>query len=132
MTVCLRGGAVLEEELSHLCWVITAEQKQERRESAAKVLAAHVVPFLQLCFRSGASVAAGGFHTCAVTARGELVCFGGTGDGQCTVPAGLGPVLSAAAGSFHTCAVTADRRLVCFGQNGPQCSVPEGFGTVVC
>ena len=74
------------------------------------------------------AVAAGMCHTCAVTASGELLCFGSKRDGRCDVPPGLGPVVDVAAGSRHTCAVTAAGKLVCFGRNYEgQCEVPRNF-----
>ena len=80
------------------------------------------------------AVAAGYYHTCAVKASGELVCFGGNNDsGQCDVPADLGPVVAVAAGYYHTCAVKASGELVCFGGNNDsgQCDVPADLGPVV-
>ena len=77
------------------------------------------------------AVAAGGSYTCAVRADGRLVCFGNNEDGQCEVPAALGPVLAVAAGAGHTCAVRADGRLVCFGNNEDGlCEVPAALGPV--
>ena len=43
------------------------------------------------------AVAAGWYHTCAVKADGQLVCFGWNDDGQCAVPAEFGPVSAVAA-----------------------------------
>ena len=64
-------------------------------------------------------------------AGGRLVCFGLIGEGQCAVPADLGPVSAVAAGWYHTCAVKADGQLVCFGWNDDgQCAVPAEFGPV--
>ena len=79
------------------------------------------------------AVAAGGGHTCAVKASGELVCFGYNHMfGQCDVPPDLGPVVAVAAGESHTCAVKASGELVCFGCNRyRQCNVPRDLGPVV-
>ena len=74
------------------------------------------------------TVASGYFHTCAVKASGELVCFGSNKNGQCEVPPDLGPVVAVAAGPRHTCAVKANGELVCVGETGyGQCDVPPGF-----
>ena len=65
-------------------------------------------------------------HTCAVSAQGQLPCFGWNAYGQCDVPEDLGMVAAVAAGGGHTCAVTAQRRLLCFEWNAyGQCDVPE-------
>jgi len=42
------------------------------------------------------AVAAGFRHTCTVQYDGRLVCFGENADGQCNVPADLGPVMAVA------------------------------------
>ena len=78
------------------------------------------------------AVAAGGGHTCAVKASGELFCFGENGDGQCDVPPDLGPVVVAAAGEYHTCAVKASGELASFGDTGCyQRHVPADLGPVM-
>ena len=74
------------------------------------------------------AVAAAMYHTCAVRASGELVCFGNNRYGQCDVPPGLGPVVAVTAGRYYTCAVTAAGELVCFGDNRfGQCDIPRDF-----
>jgi len=74
-------------------------------------------------------VAAGDYHTCAVTSSGALLCwgynhFGELGDGTTTsrdVPVGIGgvgdAVIKVTAGSYHTCAVTSSGALRCWGRN---------------
>jgi hypothetical protein len=57
-------------------------------------------------------VAAGEHHTAALLADGRVVCWGTNSDGQCNVPADLGPAVQVAAGWFHTAALLADGRVV--------------------
>ena len=80
---------------------------------------------------SGATaVAAGDWHTCAVTAAGGVKCwgediFGQLGDGACcinrTAPVNVSGLSSGitevAAGAVHTCAVTTAGDVKCWGQN---------------
>lgn len=73
------------------------------------------------------SVVAGGQHTCALTAAGDVACWGYNSHGQLgdgtntsrsvpTVVGGLpGPVATIAAGYLHTCVQTTSGALMCWG-----------------
>jgi alpha-tubulin suppressor-like RCC1 family protein len=75
------------------------------------------------------AIAAGAYHTCAITTGGTVACwgynvYGQLGDGTRTNSsrpvrvAGLdGGVTAIAAGVDHTCAVAADGRVTCWGSN---------------
>jgi alpha-tubulin suppressor-like RCC1 family protein len=77
------------------------------------------------------NLAAGASHTCAVTANGEVHCWGGNAHGELGVgmatatpiatPSqvkGLpGPMMMVAAGRFHTCALSPQGSVWCWGQN---------------
>jgi serine/threonine protein kinase/alpha-tubulin suppressor-like RCC1 family protein len=74
------------------------------------------------------SLAAGGMHTCSVSAAGEAFCWGGNSTGQVgdgrtgrtPRPARVGEGLrfrDIAAGVNHTCGVTSEGEAVCWGGN---------------
>ena len=77
------------------------------------------------------NLAAGAGHTCAVTANGEVHCWGGNAHGELGVglasaaPVAMpskvqglpGPMMMVAAGRFHTCAVSPQGGVWCWGQN---------------
>jgi alpha-tubulin suppressor-like RCC1 family protein len=76
------------------------------------------------------AIAAGGYHTCAVTNVNVLMCWGSNSSGQLgdntttnrwtpvMVTGGIsGAVASVAAGAAHTCAVTTAGALKCWGRN---------------
>jgi alpha-tubulin suppressor-like RCC1 family protein len=75
------------------------------------------------------AIDAGDDHTCAVTALGEVKCwgynrYGQLGDGTTTsrsvpvrVPGIAGGALAVAAGWGHTCILTADKSVRCWGNN---------------
>jgi hypothetical protein len=81
-----------------------------------------------VCVGSG-PLAAGEYHTCAVTSGGGLKCwgwndYGQLGDGTTmykTTPAAVSGlssgVTAVAAGEYHTCAVTSGGGLKCWGRN---------------
>jgi alpha-tubulin suppressor-like RCC1 family protein len=72
------------------------------------------------------SVAAGGFHSCALDEDG-VTCWGNDYSGQATVPAGLSNPSAIAAGHEHTCALD-DNGVTCWGHDHRgQATVPAGL-----
>lgn len=78
--------------------------------------------------RNVISLAAGRIFTCALTAAGEVLCWGHNGNGQIGVPSGTptaspvsvidSGVAEIAAGSSHACArMASDNKLKCWGLN---------------
>ena len=71
------------------------------------------------------SIAAGGFHTCAVTEKGGVVCWGSNREGQLgssnetigpvSVPGLETGVQAVRAGLLHTCALLVDGSVKCWG-----------------
>jgi alpha-tubulin suppressor-like RCC1 family protein len=81
-----------------------------------------------LTLTPGASLSAGGHHTCGLSTNGTAYCWGSNasgqlGDGTTTDRAGPVPVLGGltfvaiSAGFSHTCGITADRTSYCWGSN---------------
>lgn len=76
------------------------------------------------------TVAAGGSHTCAVRASGEVVCWGQNHRGQADPPDG--EFTAIAGGVEHSCAVRSDGTITCWGANSyGQTNSPRGRFTSV-
>ena len=81
----------------------------------------------------GQEVAAGSNPLSAASKPASYVAAWGLNtDGQCKVPANLGPVIAVTAGSYHTLAVKADGTIAAWGRNtSGQCDVPAGLNHVI-
>lgn len=77
------------------------------------------------------AIAAGSYHSLALTAEGRVVAWGDNSKGQTTVPSFLSNVVAIAAGSYHSLALTAEGRVVAWGDNSwGQTNIPAGLNTV--
>src|SRR5262245_42403881 len=75
------------------------------------------------------AVAAGWYHSLALTSAGQVIGWGSTADNLANVPAGLGGVTGIAAGRLHSLALTVAGSVVAWGSNGfGQARVPAGLG----
>jgi cysteine-rich repeat protein len=75
-------------------------------------------------------IAAAPFHTCALDAQGQAVCWGEDVDGQSSPPAGTFTAITA--GGYHTCALGAQGQAVCWGQDlKGESSPPAGTFTAI-
>lgn len=84
------------------------------------------------------AIAAGAYHSCAVTAGGAAQCWGQNSSGQLgdssvlerpapVTPVGLGSGMATVAGGlYHSCALTSNGRVLCWGYNGSgQLGIPS-------
>lgn len=76
------------------------------------------------------AISAGGVHSCALKADGQVVCFGHDYYGQSTAPSGTFTQVSA--GVRHNCAIATDGSVTCWGRsrNG-ESNAPTGTFTQV-
>jgi len=79
------------------------------------------------------SIAAGGWHTCALQANGTVRCWGQDDNNQSTPPGDLSSVVAIIAGYAHTCALQAGGTVRCWGINDKttfDTRVPPGLSSV--
>lgn len=77
------------------------------------------------------AIAAGWYHSMAVTGAGKVVAWGSNARGLLDVPAGLTGVTAVAAGQYHSLALTVAGTVAAWGGNGyGQCDVPAGLSGV--
>ncbi len=77
------------------------------------------------------AIAAGWYHSLAVTGEGKVVAWGSNARGLTDVPARLSGVTAVAAGQYHSLALTVAGTVVAWGGNGyGQCDVPSGLSGV--
>ena len=78
------------------------------------------------------AVAAGGYHTLALTGDGRVLATGDDSAQQCDVPFGLSNVVAIAAGAYHSLALLNDSTVVAWGDNSlGQSTVPAGLSNIV-
>ena len=61
------------------------------------------------------AISAHGFHTCAIAASGNIVCWGWTGAGQLDAPDGSYQAITG--GGWHNCALAVDGTITCWGND---------------
>ncbi len=80
---------------------------------------------------SAVAVAAGWYHSLAVTGDGKVVAWGSNARGLTDVPAGLAGVTAVSAGQYHNLALTSAGAVSAWGGNGyGQSAVPAGLPEV--
>jgi hypothetical protein len=78
------------------------------------------------------AIAAGSYHSLALTGEGRVFGWGWNGNDQTNIPSGLSNVVAIAAGENHSLALTAEGRVVGWGSNGDgQTTIPSGLSNVV-
>jgi M6 family metalloprotease-like protein len=78
------------------------------------------------------AIAAGSWHSLALTPQGTVLAWGENWDGQCDIPPGLGGVMAIAGGGYHSLALKSDGTLTGWGANYyGQLNAPAGLANVV-
>lgn len=97
-------------------------------ETLDKMLVEAKMPSVVSVAQKWAEIAAGSFHTCALTLSGQLSCWGRGSSGQLGAddpetspfPQSIAPAMrwqTLALGTAHTCGVDLDDQLFCWGEN---------------
>lgn len=121
-------GCELQAQGSVRCWGSHRFGQLGAASPVPGPAATRVVPVVVGGLSDAVRIAAGSFHTCALRAEGQVVCWGHGGFGQLGVagdedrvqPAQVAldePAVEIAAGEGHTCARLATRRVACWGRN---------------
>ena len=77
------------------------------------------------------AIAAGWYHSLAVTGEGRVVAWGSSARGLTSVPSRLTGVTAVAAGQYHSLALTVAGTITAWGGDGyGQCRVPAGLSEV--
>jgi alpha-tubulin suppressor-like RCC1 family protein len=132
VTLGAAHGCFIDAGANVNCWGDNSVGQLGQGATSAYVAAPVVVTRAGGALLTGAiSLSAGAFHTCALTSKGEVVCWGrgAIGDGSPVQPTGDqlalvagGPAVTGASamasGESHACAVLADGGMKCWGANG--------------
>lgn len=115
-----------------VCWGSNAngQSTPPTSSTSASIRAAGGQP-LQTRSLTFNSISAGDVHTCGVRPGGAAVCWGDTGDGRTTPPAGATLTAeSLSAGGSHNCGLRDDGTPVCWGSNADGQSTPPSGQTL--
>ena len=78
------------------------------------------------------AIAAGAWHSLALSNDGQVLAWGDNWDGQCDVPAALEGALAIAAGGYHSLAIRADGSVAAWGGDSlGETNVPAGLADVI-
>ena len=76
------------------------------------------------------AIAAGFYHSCAITTQGAATCWGHNGDGKADAPDGTYTAI--ATSQNHSCTITTQGTATCWGHNGSgQADAPDGTYTAI-
>jgi O-glycosyl hydrolase len=78
------------------------------------------------------AVAAGGYHSLALSPEGTITAWGDDEDGQCDVPAAATNIVAIAAGDYHSLALRTDGVVFAWGDDSAgQCDIPAAASNIV-